>query len=331
MMIPRGATFPRGKVSFNDKALSALLKDTCKAGDIFTAVEGDLLAEYREYYGLDFKVTNYRASILRVAEESVFLQFFEPQDSDSIEKRECILISHGYYDHAGLYGHLIEQLLSRGLNVAIFDQIGHGLSTGSRAEIQDFDQYVQVLACLVEQLEKNENQRIRHWIGQSMGCSVLLEYFASGLEKLDGDLILLAPLVRPYGWSWLRFYFSLIKHFVKRRPRKFERRGPNQEFLDLLLNDPLQARVLPVNWVQAMVNWFERFEKRRIVFEKLIIVQGLKDKTVSSRHNLGVLKHFCRSIRLLEIPKAKHHLVNETEPIRQQMWDWLEITCEWRH
>ena len=54
MMIPRGATFPRGKVSFNDKALSALLKDTCKAGDIFTAVEGDLLAEYREYYGLDF-------------------------------------------------------------------------------------------------------------------------------------------------------------------------------------------------------------------------------------------------------------------------------------
>ena len=260
------------------------------AGDIFTSINGDLLASYREYYGLDYQVTNYRAGILRVADESVFLQFFEPQDSDCRKKRECILISHGYYDHAGLYGHLIEPLLSRGWNVAIFAHIGHGLSSGSRAEIQDFDQYVQVLSYVVEQLEKKENQKIRHWIGQSMGCSVLLEYFASGSKKLEGELILLAPLVRPYGWSWLRFYFSLIKYFVKRRPRKFEKRGPNQEFLDLLLNDPLQARILPVNWVQAMVNWFERFEKRRIVFEKLIIVQGLKDKTVSSRHYFSVLK-----------------------------------------
>ncbi len=330
-MISRGATFPRGNVSFNEKTLSALFQDARKTGDIFTSINGDLLARYREYYGLDYKVTSYRAGILRVADESVFLQFFEPQDSDRRKKREYILISHGYYDHAGLYGHLIEHLLSRGWNVAIFDQIGHGLSSGSRAEIQDFDQYVQVLSCVVEHLEKKENQKIRHWIGQSMGCSVLLEYFASGSEKLEGELILLAPLVRPYGWNWLRFYFSLIKHFVKRRPRKFEKRGPNQEFLDLLLNDPLQATILPVNWVQAMVNWFERFEKRRIVFEKLIIVQGLKDKTVSSRHNLSVLKHFCRSIRLLEIPKAKHHLVNETELVRQQLWDWLDITCEWRH
>ncbi len=330
-MISRGATFPRGSLIFDEKTLSSQLKDASKSGEIFTSVNGYLLDEYRECYGLDFQVTNYRAGLLRVAEESIFLQFFEPQDSNSRRKRECILISHGYYDHAGLYGHLIEHLLSRGWNVAIFDHIGHGLSSGSRAEIQDFDQYVQVLSRVVEQLENKENQKIRHWIGQSMGCSVLLEYFASGPKKLEGELILLAPLVRPYSWSWLRFYFSLIKHFVNKRPRKFEKKGPNQEFLDLLLNDPLQARILPVNWVQAMVNWFERFEKRRIVFEKLIVVQGLKDKTVSSRHNLSVLRHFCRSIRLLEIPKAKHHLVNETEPIRQQLWDWLDITCEWRH
>ena len=138
-MISRGATFPRGNVNFNKKTLSALFKDACKAGNIFTSINGDLLAMYREYYGLDFEVTSYRAGILRVAEESVFLQLFEPQDSDCRKKRECILISHGYYDHAGLYGHLIEHLLSSGWNVAIFDQIGHGLSSGSRAEIQDFN------------------------------------------------------------------------------------------------------------------------------------------------------------------------------------------------
>ena len=139
-MISRGATFPRVNVSFNEKTLSALLKDARRAGNIFTSIKSDLLDGYRASYGLDYTVTTYRAGILRVADESVFLQFFEPQDSDRRKKREYILISHGYYDHAGLYGYLIEHLLSRGWNVAIFDQIGHGLSSGSRAEIQDFDQ-----------------------------------------------------------------------------------------------------------------------------------------------------------------------------------------------
>ena len=88
-MISRGATFPRGNVSFNEKTLSALFKDARMAGHIFTSINGDLLARYREYYGLDFEETSYRAGILRVADESVFLQFFEPQDSDCRKKREC--------------------------------------------------------------------------------------------------------------------------------------------------------------------------------------------------------------------------------------------------
>ena len=141
-MISRGATFPRGNVSFYEKTLGALFRDSRMAGDIFTSINGDFLASYREYFGLDYKITSYRAGILRVAEDFVFLQFFEPLDSGCRKKREYILISHGYYDHAGLYGHLIEHLLSRGWSVAIFDQIGHGLSSGSRAEIQHFDQYV---------------------------------------------------------------------------------------------------------------------------------------------------------------------------------------------
>ncbi len=88
-MTSRGATFPRGNVSFNEKTLSALFEDARKTGDIFTSINGDLLARYREYYGLDYKVTSYRAGILRVADESVFLQFFEPQDS-GCKKKENI-------------------------------------------------------------------------------------------------------------------------------------------------------------------------------------------------------------------------------------------------
>tara|TARA_B100000886_G_scaffold270398_1_gene194382 strand:- start:295 stop:582 length:288 start_codon:yes stop_codon:yes gene_type:complete len=85
-MISCGATFPRGNVSFNEKTLNALLKDFRMAADIFTSINSDLLASYREYYGLEYKISRYRAGILRVAEEFVFLQFFEPLDSDCRKK-----------------------------------------------------------------------------------------------------------------------------------------------------------------------------------------------------------------------------------------------------
>ena len=53
--------------------------------------------------------------------------------------------------------------------------------------------------------------------------------------------------------------------------------------------DPLQAKTLPVAWVQAMVNWFKQFENYPGSRVEARIVHGGNDKTVSYRHNLPLL------------------------------------------
>ena len=52
-----------------------------------------------------------------------------------------VFVVHGYYDHLGLYRHLLERLLTRRWRVVLWDLPGHGLSSGKRACIDDFAHY----------------------------------------------------------------------------------------------------------------------------------------------------------------------------------------------
>ena len=53
-----------------------------------------------------------------------------------------VVLLHGYLNHTGQFRHLIRFLLENGFAVAVYDLPGHGLSSGERAVIQSFDEYV---------------------------------------------------------------------------------------------------------------------------------------------------------------------------------------------
>jgi alpha-beta hydrolase superfamily lysophospholipase len=103
----------------------------------------------------------------------------------------------------------------------------------------------------------------------------------------------------------------------------------NPEFHALQAIDPLQARVLPVAWVQAMVDWFKRFEHYPVSSIGPIILQGDQDRTVDARHNLGVFARRYPQGRQLIIAGGRHHLANESADIRNQMWRYLDTQCDW--
>jgi hypothetical protein len=52
-----------------------------------------------------------------------------------------VFIVHGYYDHTGLYGHLVRFWLEQGYAVMMHDLPGHGLSSGNVASIDCFSRY----------------------------------------------------------------------------------------------------------------------------------------------------------------------------------------------
>ena len=161
-----------------------------------------------------------------------------------------------------------------------------------------------------------------HIIGQSMGGAVVMEYLVKHTAEDFAKVVLLAPLIRPAAWSINRIIYGLARRFVTERPRTITRNAENPEFLYLMAHDPLAPQTLPMQWIAAMVAWLAQFEAYPTLPFEPLVVQGNADRTVGWRYNLKFLASKCR-IDLLEIPLARHHLVNESPGIRAEMFAWL--------
>jgi alpha-beta hydrolase superfamily lysophospholipase len=308
----------RGQGTFDPEALTRVLTPLPEADLAIGRTEP--LEDYYGFYHLDFSDRNeglvHTVGWLPSGEHRIVVQRFEHPDPSG-----TAVVCHGYYDHVGLYGYLIEFLLEQKLTVVTFDQPGHGLSSGPRATIGSFDEYVQVLT---DVLVHYQSALPGPWyiIGQSMGGAITMEYLARQKDHGFRQVVLLAPLIRPANWRLARIAYLLARYTIKERPRTITDNAENPEFLALMRRDPLAPMVLPVQWVSAMVDWMKRFESRaELPFEPLV-VQGHADETVDWRHNMGVLREKTRP-NVLEIPAARHHLVNESDLIRQQIFDWL--------
>ena len=243
------------------------------------------------------------------------------------QPRGTAVVIHGYYDHTGLYGHLIRRLVDRGLAVVSFDLPGHGLSTGAQATIDTFDHYVDAFEATMRALEHHIPQP---WflLGQSTGGAIAMEWLLGrGLTQADNPferVVLLAPLVRPHRWPVNRVFYELARRFVSKRPRSFRANAENPEFLTFLRDrDPLQARILPVQWVTAMMAWRRRFEGYAPTDIAPLVIQGQADTTVDWRYNLRVIERLFEP-RVFFIPQARHHLVNESPEIRAQILKAVE-------
>ncbi len=275
-------------------------------------------AAYRRFFDLDlgqaFRWFEHDGQRLAV-------QRFEP--AGTVEGSAVVV--HGYYDHVGLYGHLIRYLLDRNFRVFTYDQQGHGLSSGRRATIDSFDRYTDHLGAFVR-AHADALAGPRWLVGQSMGASVILELLdtrEAGQAKDFERIVLFAPLVRPASWPLSRISYAVGRYVVDEVQRKFVTNTENPEFLALVRSDPLQARTLPVEWVAAMMDWKNRFERREPSGQQVFVLQGGRDGTVDGRYNVKVLKRRY-DVTLLAMPEARHHLVNEAASIRGRMWRFLD-------
>ncbi|MBV1907292.1 MAG: alpha/beta hydrolase [Pseudomonadales bacterium] len=259
-------------------------------------------------------------SVFAAAGENLVAQTFM---HDRSEGRAIIV--HGYYDHAGLYGHLIRYCLSKKLDVYIFDLPGHGLSTGPRASIDSFDQYQQALDQFLALYCETSGPRT-YLLGQSMGGGIVMEHLlVRGFAKCTAayeKVVLFAPLVRPALWPMNRLAFVVLRHFIKQQKRSFSRNSHDRKFLEFIRQDPLQHHALPLKWVSAMEMWMKRFKALPASEFKPLVFQGKNDATVDWKYNLGVIENKFAA-EIIYIDRARHHLVNEVRDIREEMFNFI--------
>ena len=283
----------------------------------------DLLQQYLKFYMLPLP-TDHIALHAGTSHDSqiAIMSWSPPQPTGTV------IIVHGYMDHIGLYGHLIEELLNRKLTVLCFDAQGHGLSDGACCSINHFSEYVGRLKEIIALAQRHYESPL-HAVGQSMGGAVLMKHLLNeGNEKGSpfASINLLAPLLQPRGWKQSRHLYYFSHRFIKSIKRVFRPSSWDKDFLNFLkYSDPLQPTRIPLDWVGAMDKWVTEFEHSPFNHYPLHIIQGNHDKTLDWLYNLEQFKRKFPAASVNVIDGANHHLVNESESLRKKIFAALQI------
>ena len=306
------------------------LREALPPLDFSTPVrESGLVRKYIEHYGLQFDTVTlpithslgyFNSQTFRIA-----CHYFAVPLA---RQTGTVFILHGYYDHAGLFSHLIRYCLHAGLSVVIFDLPGHGLSSGPSAAINSFDQYSRVLKDLIVLAEKARLHRPWHVIAQSTGAAVVTNYLldsGSPTESRFEHIIYLAPLLRPTKWERRKLILYLVGWIRHRVDRDFEVHTHDQEFLQFIRNnDPLQSRYLSVDWVRSLLRYTRKFAAAPSRQETLEIIQGTDDHTVDWKFNLAAFVKKFPNTRTYLVKDARHHLANESAHYRARIFAILD-------
>ncbi|MEJ2681463.1 MAG: alpha/beta hydrolase [Gammaproteobacteria bacterium] len=241
---------------------------------------------------------------------------------------------------------MIDWALNRRLVVVAFDLPGHGLSSGKMVSIPDFSHYQNVLAGVMA-LAKSQVPEPWYAVGQSTGAGVLLDQLlhqaprsapGSLLQSVPSDtsasmfalpwkrVALLAPLIRAASWGAVRISWHLLHRFQDRVPRNFGFNSHDQNFMNFLqYEDPLQSRFVSATWVGAMIRWSRRVEAAPCSAFSPLVVQGDADTTVDFDFNLPLLSQKFTEPTIIKLPKARHHLVNESASFRAELFHALGV------
>jgi lysophospholipase len=104
-------------------------------------------------------------------------------------------MSSGYFENMQRYREVIQRWTERGVLAAIYDLRGHGLSQGGRGQVTRFEQYVEDVLYLLDELDTDEGWRRLNppaLFGHSLGGLVSIHTALRAQDRLAG-LALASP------------------------------------------------------------------------------------------------------------------------------------------
>jgi lysophospholipase len=284
------------------------------------ATDSPLLSDYLKFYQLDFPAeicSYYRIGTFDSGPYTLVGQCWFPAG----ETKGTILVLHGYFDHVGLYAHLIRYLLAMNYVVFAYDQPGHGLSNGERVSINDFSEYSCIFDRAIALIESLPSPL--SFIGQSTGCAVILHnLFINRADHHFYRIIMLAPLLRPSSWNLLRWIYYMARPFVDKMPRRVAKNSNDPDFVRFVhFSDPLQTKYYKLKWVTAMNRYYKKLIHLKPIHTiSPLIVQGRRDTTVDWKFNMTHLKRLIPNANVFYLQEGRHHLVNERPDLRNQVF-----------
>jgi alpha-beta hydrolase superfamily lysophospholipase len=183
-----------------------------------------------------------------------------------------LIIFHGYGDHGGRYLHLMRWLATRGVACHAFDSRGHGRSSGRRAFIGNWDEFLTDAATALEhEAGSDASCAPRFLLGHSHGGLVV----AAGVirKRLSADGIILCSPYLHSGVPVTRGRLAMARavgllvpwaRFATRLPPSWI--SSDAEMMEESRQDPLLLRAATPRWYVRMLTAQEQTRARAAEF-----------------------------------------------------------------
>ena len=134
-----------------------------------------------------------------------------------------LAIVHGFGEHSGRYGTVVNLLTSRGFAIYGFDHRGHGRSPGQRGHINAWDEYRGDVSAFLKTIQAQNPQEAIFLMGHSMGALIVLDYVLRCPEKLAGTIVSGTPIdpvgfAKPYLITLARLLSRILPKFPIKIP-----------------------------------------------------------------------------------------------------------------
>lgn len=266
-------------------------------------------------------------------DQRLFCQSWAPSGAEP--ERGAVALMHGYGEHSSRYDHVASALVRAGYGVMAIDARGAGRSTGRRAFVADFDDYVRDFRILVDRTRRRWPDLPLFGLGHSNGGLIVLRYalaFGRSESRLAG-LVLTSPFlgfqidVPAPKAAAARLMSSLWPSFALPTGADPETLSHDPGVVEAYEDDPLVLDVATARWFTEALSAQADLRERagEIDHPALFLVAGadeLADPSATDDlfHDLG------SPDREMELyPNLYHEILNEPTwaTILDRIVDWM--------
>jgi alpha-beta hydrolase superfamily lysophospholipase len=228
--------------------------------------------------------------------------------------RASVLIVHGFGEHSGRYEHVGQWFAERGFEVHAYDHRGHGRSAERRCHVDRFDEYLDDLAVVLEQVRSDAPQNPLFLIGHSMGGLVVATFARERSPSVSGVVLSGAALALPPGNSRIRIA-RLIRAVLPRLRLSagLDLAGLSSDprVLEAYLADPLVERQMTASLAVELLGAVERTGPGGAdVTLPLLVLHG-GDDSICASEGSERFAAAARTARFIRYPGLRHEIFNE--------------------
>jgi acylglycerol lipase len=239
--------------------------------------------------------------------------------------RAAIAIVHGYAEHSGRYDWTGRQLAARGYAVYACDLRGHGRSDGERVFVRSFNEYLDDVSALLDQVRERQPGVPVFLLGHSMGGCIAALLLVTRRPRLEGVLLSGAVLIPARGIraALMGRVIQLLARIAPRRNmRALDARAVSRDpgVVAAYASDPLVHHGgMPFSTLAALVRATKAIEHRAAqVTTPMLIMHGSGDVLVSPRGSEWLYETVSSPDKLLRVYNGLHHEILN-EPEREQV------------